>query len=65
MPDAAAFAWAQVPPGHVWLQGDNALNSTDSRSYGPVPYALIEGRAFLKVREHAPPRIAALLTQLI
>ncbi|KAK9807296.1 hypothetical protein WJX73_009528 [Symbiochloris irregularis] len=39
----------QVPAGHVWLQGDNALNSTDSRSYGPVPYALIEGRAFLKV----------------
>ncbi len=40
----------QVPPGHVWLQGDNALNSTDSRHYGPVPYALIRGRAFLKVR---------------
>lgn len=39
----------QVPPGHVWLQGDNTLNSTDSRHYGPVPYALIKGRAFLKV----------------
>ena len=39
----------QVPPGHVWLQGDNSLNSTDSRHYGPVPYALVEGRAFVKV----------------
>lgn len=39
----------QVPPGHVWLQGDNTLNSTDSRHYGPVPYALLRGRAFLKV----------------
>ncbi|CAL8470873.1 g10415 [Coccomyxa elongata] len=39
----------KVPPGHVWLQGDNTLNSTDSRHYGPVPYALIKGRAFLKV----------------
>ena len=39
----------QVPAGHVWLQGDNPINSTDSRHYGPVPYALLRGRAFLKV----------------
>ena len=39
----------QVPTGHVWLQGDNTLNSTDSRHYGPVPYALLEGRVFLRV----------------
>ncbi|CAG8696413.1 1679_t:CDS:2, partial [Ambispora leptoticha] len=37
-----------VPRGHVWLQGDNMSNSTDSRSYGPVPYALIRGRVFAK-----------------
>ena len=39
----------RVPRGHVWLQGDNTINSTDSRTYGPVPYALLRGRAFLKV----------------
>eukprot|EP00891_Asterochloris_glomerata_P005047 jgi/Astpho2/5047/e_gw1.00071.72.1_t len=39
----------KVPTGHVWLQGDNTLNSTDSRHYGPVPYALLEGRVFLRV----------------
>ncbi|XP_061670286.1 mitochondrial inner membrane protease subunit 1 isoform X6 [Syngnathoides biaculeatus] len=37
-----------VPKGHVWLEGDNLGNSTDSRSYGPVPYALIRGRVCLK-----------------
>jgi len=31
-----------VPQGHVWLQGDNTDDSTDSRSYGPVPIALIQ-----------------------
>lgn len=34
----------------MWLQGDNGLNSTDSRHYGPVPYALLKGRAFCKAR---------------
>ena len=48
----------QVPKGHVWLQGDNFINSTDSRHYGPVPYALLRGRAFLKVT-HARPRPAS------
>ncbi|XP_054625860.1 mitochondrial inner membrane protease subunit 1 isoform X1 [Dunckerocampus dactyliophorus] len=43
-----------VPKGHVWLEGDNLTNSTDSRSYGPVPYALIRGRVCLKgIRVHS------------
>ncbi|KAK9843884.1 hypothetical protein WJX84_005986 [Apatococcus fuscideae] len=39
----------KVPAGHVWLQGDNTINSTDSRHYGPVPYAMLVGKAFAKV----------------
>ncbi|XP_046748609.1 mitochondrial inner membrane protease subunit 1 isoform X2 [Diprion similis] len=38
-----------VPNGHVWLEGDNRDNSTDSRIYGPVPQALLRGRAMCKV----------------
>eukprot|EP00897_Mesotaenium_endlicherianum_P007783 jgi/Mesen1/7032/ME000366S06242 len=39
----------RIPKGHVWLQGDNRYNSTDSRHYGPVPYALIRGKVFYKI----------------
>ncbi|GAB6023108.1 hypothetical protein CHUAL_007195 [Chamberlinius hualienensis] len=39
----------RVPKGHVWLAGDNEDNSLDSRSYGPVPLALIRGRAVAKI----------------
>ena len=39
-----------IPPGHVWLAGDNAANSTDSRKYGPVSLALIKGRVFCKMQ---------------
>ncbi|XP_071074234.1 mitochondrial inner membrane protease subunit 1 isoform X4 [Dasypus novemcinctus] len=38
-----------VPLGHVWLEGDNLQNSTDSRCYGPIPYGLIKGRIFFKI----------------
>ncbi|XP_004294186.1 PREDICTED: mitochondrial inner membrane protease subunit 1-like [Fragaria vesca subsp. vesca] len=38
-----------VPKGHVWIQGDNTYASLDSRSYGPVPYGLIQGRVFFRV----------------
>jgi signal peptidase I len=38
-----------VPPGHVWLEGDNPQNSVDSRQYGPVPAALIRGRVCAKL----------------
>jgi hypothetical protein len=33
-----------VPPGHLWLEGDNRANSVDSRDYGPLPEGLLEGK---------------------
>ncbi|CAH8548018.1 unnamed protein product [Schistosoma rodhaini] len=39
----------QVPGGHVWLEGDNTLQSLDSRSYGPVPVSHLEYKVFLRV----------------
>ncbi|XP_053539002.1 mitochondrial inner membrane protease subunit 1 isoform X2 [Ictalurus punctatus] len=44
------WLYITVPRGHVWLEGDNLKNSTDSRCYGPVPYGLIQGRVCLKVQ---------------
>ena len=37
-----------VPKGHAWLQGDNLHNRTDSRSYGPVPVALVRARVYFR-----------------
>jgi inner membrane protease subunit 1 len=41
--------WVRVPKGHVWLQGDNMSNSTDSRMYGPVPLAIVKGKVIARV----------------
>ncbi|KJA26156.1 hypothetical protein HYPSUDRAFT_37036 [Hypholoma sublateritium FD-334 SS-4] len=38
-----------VPAGHVWIAGDNAAWSRDSREYGPVPMALVRGRIVARV----------------
>eukprot|EP00124_Ichthyophonus_hoferi_P004881 Ihof_evm2s601 gene=Ihof_evmTU2s601 len=40
--------YVKIPKGHIWLQGDNSENSTDSRQYGPIPLALVCGRVFFK-----------------
>ena len=38
-----------VPAGHVFLLGDNRLESIDSRSYGPVSIDDVEGRYSFRV----------------
>lgn len=39
----------KIPEDHVWLQGDNDAQSTDSRHYGPVPQALVRGKVWVRV----------------
>lgn len=34
----------QVPEGHCWIMGDNLSASRDSRFYGPIPLALVQGK---------------------
>ncbi|KAJ8747210.1 hypothetical protein K2173_008443 [Erythroxylum novogranatense] len=34
----------KVPVGHCWVEGDNPSSSMDSRSFGPIPLGLINGR---------------------
>ncbi|GIZ45162.1 hypothetical protein CKM354_000834300 [Cercospora kikuchii] len=41
-------AMIQVPEGHCWVAGDNLAHSRDSRHYGPIPLALIHGKAVFK-----------------
>jgi len=43
-----------VPKGGVWLQGDNYINSHDSRNFGAVPMGLLKGRAFFKLNTWEP-----------
>ncbi|KAK5135666.1 hypothetical protein LTR08_004967 [Meristemomyces frigidus] len=46
-------AWegrAKVPPGHVWVEGDNWRKSKDSNWSGPISRSLILGKAVCVVR---------------
>ena len=39
-----------VPPGQVYVLGDNRGDSKDSRSIGPVPLSGVKGRIVLRIR---------------
>ena len=39
------LAAVTVPPGHLFMMGDNRENSADSRYWGYVPMDLVKGRA--------------------
>jgi signal peptidase I len=45
-PKLGKFGPIVVPPGHVFLLGDNRDSSDDSRYWGTVPIERIEGRVF-------------------
>ena len=51
MPAASSDAQRrhQVPEGHCWIVGDNLPASRDSRQFGPLPLALIQGKIIAKV----------------
>lgn len=38
-----------VPEGHVWIEGDNYKVSLDSRTHGPIPIGLIQGRVLGRI----------------
>ncbi len=63
-----------VPEGHVWIEGDNAQSSHDSRYYGPMPIENISGRVCAKLwpltearwlsRDHPRPTRNDIMLQL-
>jgi signal peptidase I len=43
------FAPVVVPPGDLWVMGDNRGNSADSRVFGPIRESKVVGRAVVRV----------------
>jgi signal peptidase I len=60
MPNYSRYGPITVPPGEVFVLGDNRANSQDSHVIGTVPIRNIEGRAELVFW---PPRRVRLISQ--
>jgi signal peptidase I len=43
------FPAKTIPPGQVWVMGDNRNRSSDSRVFGPIKESKIVGRAILRI----------------
>jgi signal peptidase I len=43
------FDPVKIPPGDIWVMGDNRPASQDSRSFGPIRESSVVGRAFLRI----------------
>ncbi|XP_044477747.1 mitochondrial inner membrane protease subunit 2-like [Mangifera indica] len=40
----SSYDVVKVPDGHCWVEGDSPSSSMDSRTYGPIPLGLVQGR---------------------
>ncbi len=56
------FGPYKVPPGYLFMMGDNRDNSADSRYWGPLPRELVLGKAMIIHWSWAPDSNAPMVT---